>query len=147
MRIDRIHADHRFVESKTGVYTVKKEHMSPEILEDVIKWMYLQSIDDAPKKVADLLQAAEYFQIEGLKEICSQMLIRTLNVTNCLQLLDTAYKYNLKQLKKLANDILVPNRRHVMVEVQKNLADVTSISNIPPCVLELLGIEPEHFQK
>ena len=130
----------RFVEGKTGVYTVKKEHMSPEILEDVVKWMYQQSIDDAPEKVADLLDAAEYFQIEGLKEICSQMLTRTLSVTNCLQLLDTAFKYNLKQLKKLATDILVPNRLQVLDKIQ-NLADVTR--NIPPSALEMLEIEPE----
>ena len=115
--------------------------MSPEILEDVLKWMYLQSIDDAPAKVADLLDAAEYFLVEGLKEICSQMLIRTLDVNNCLQMLDTGYKYNLKQLKKLATDILVPNRREVLDEVQDNLADVTG--NIPQGVRELLGIEPE----
>ena len=129
------------MEGKTGVYTISEEHMSPEILEDVLKWMYLQSIDDAPAKVADLLDAAEYFQVEGLKEICSQMLIRTLDVNNCLQMLDTGYKYNLKQLKKLATDILVPNRREVLDEVQDNLADVTG--NIPQGVRELLGIEPE----
>ena len=114
--------------------------MSPEILEDVVKWMYQHSIDDTPEKVADLLEAAEYFQIEGLKEICSQMLTRTLSVTNCLQLLDTAFKYNLKQLKKLATDILVPNRLQVLDKIQ-NLADVTR--NIPPSALEMLGIEPE----
>ena len=68
------------------------------------------------------------------------MLTRTLSVTNCLQLLDTAFKYNLKQLKKLATDILVPNRLQVLDKIQ-NLADVTR--NIPPSALEMLGIEPE----
>ena len=132
------------MEGKTGVYTISEEHMSPEILEDVIKWMNLQSIADAPKKVADLLEAAEYFQIAGLKEICSQVLIRTLDVRTCLQLLDTACKYNLKQLKKLATDLLVPNKWQAMENI-KNLADVTS--NLPLIVLEMLGIEPESSQK
>jgi hypothetical protein len=43
--------------------------------------MYLQSIDDASDKVADLLEAAEYFQITGLNEICLQMLIETIKGT------------------------------------------------------------------
>jgi BTB/POZ domain len=37
--------------------------------------MYQQSIEDAPKKVMALLEAAEYFQIAGLKEVCSRLLI------------------------------------------------------------------------
>jgi BTB/POZ domain len=37
--------------------------------------MYLQSIEDASIKVMDLLEAAEYFQIAGLKEVCARILI------------------------------------------------------------------------
>jgi uncharacterized protein Yka (UPF0111/DUF47 family) len=58
----------------------KEKNISPAILEDVIKWLYQQNIADAFSKVAALLDAAEYFQIDGLKEICSQMLTRTLKV-------------------------------------------------------------------
>jgi hypothetical protein len=39
-------------------------------LQDVLKWMYQRNIDGASKKAADLLEAAEYFQIGGLKQMC-----------------------------------------------------------------------------
>jgi hypothetical protein len=73
--------------------------------------MYLQSIDDAGKKLAELLEAAEYLQIAGLKEICLNMLIETIKVETCLELMNTAYKYNMDLLKKLTADILYPNRQ------------------------------------
>jgi hypothetical protein len=73
--------------------------------------MYLQSLDGSTDNVMDLLDAAEYFQVSGLKDVCAHQLIATITARNCLELLSTAYKYNLKQLKKLTAEILYPNRQ------------------------------------
>jgi hypothetical protein len=40
-----------FVEGQEGLYTIDSQHMKPEILEDVIRWMYLQHIDNVENKV------------------------------------------------------------------------------------------------
>jgi hypothetical protein len=56
-----------FLEGKEGVYTVQETHMNPNILTDVIRWMYLNEIEDMSTKLFDLLEAAEYFQIADLK--------------------------------------------------------------------------------
>ena len=45
---------------------IEEEHLSPGILEDVIKWMYLLPIQNMVAKVTDLLAAAEYFQVSRI---------------------------------------------------------------------------------
>jgi hypothetical protein len=73
------------VEGKTGVYTIEERHMKPEIFEDVVKWMYLHGIENPLDKMSDLLEAAEYLQIKGLKEMCSRLLSDRVRVEECLQ--------------------------------------------------------------
>ena len=45
---------------------IEEEHLSPGILEDVIKWMYLLPVRNMKAKVNDLLAAAEYFQVSRI---------------------------------------------------------------------------------
>jgi hypothetical protein len=73
------------VEGQTGVYTIEERHMKPEILQDVVKWMYLHGIENPLGKMSDLLEAAEYLQIKGLKEMCSRLLSDRVRVEECLQ--------------------------------------------------------------
>ena len=68
-------------------------------IQDVIKWMYLHNIVDAGAKVTKLLEAAEYFQIAGLKELCGLILMDQVAVNNCMKMLDLACKYDIKNLK------------------------------------------------
>ncbi len=35
------------------MYTVKEEDMKPEVLQDVLKWMYLLKIDNLEQKVSN----------------------------------------------------------------------------------------------
>jgi hypothetical protein len=93
-----------FAEGRSSVYDISSENMDPDILTDVVRWIYLQNIDNIADNLADLLDAAEYFQIASLKDICSRMLIKKLTVESCLELLDTAYKYDLKKLKSSVAD-------------------------------------------
>jgi hypothetical protein len=45
----------------------------------------MHNIENASEKVEDLLEAADYFQMDGLKEMCSRLLVDTITVENCLQ--------------------------------------------------------------
>jgi hypothetical protein len=47
------------VEGQTGVYKIAEQHMKPEILEDVVRWMYVHGVDNLLDKMLDLLEAAE----------------------------------------------------------------------------------------
>jgi hypothetical protein len=45
----------------------------------------MHNIENASEKVEALLAAADYFQMDGLKEMCSRLLVDTITVDNCLQ--------------------------------------------------------------
>jgi hypothetical protein len=125
------------IEGQTGVYKIAEQHMKPEILEDVVRWMYVHVVDNLLDKMLDLLEAAEYLQINGLKEICCRQLANRVSVEECLQVLALAVKYNMKGLMRECNDFFVINRKEVLAKIE-NLADV--VSNIPSLVLDHLGI-------
>jgi hypothetical protein len=97
----------------------------------------VHGVDNLLDKMLDLLEAAEYLQINGLKEICCRQLANRVSVEECLQVLDLAFKYNMKGLMRECNDFFVINRKEVLAKIE-NLADV--VSNIPSLVLDLLGI-------
>ena len=123
-----------FKEGKTGVYTISETHMDPSILRDVLRFMYQYPIDGAAEKVADLLEAAEYFQIASLKAFCAQILVRKLRFDNWLTMLDVAYKYDIKPLMKACNDLPIPYGNRF-----KNVVPET-IKNIPQAVRDFLGL-------
>jgi hypothetical protein len=55
--------DHEgFTEAYTGVYTIAEGDINPQILEDVLKWMYFFNIPNASERADALLDAAEYFK-------------------------------------------------------------------------------------
>jgi hypothetical protein len=60
------------VEGRLGIYRIDPENMSPAIVQDIIKWMYMHYIEDAAEKVEELLAAADYLQIADLKEMCGR---------------------------------------------------------------------------
>jgi hypothetical protein len=45
----------------------------------------MHSIEKASEKVEDLLAAADYFQMDGLKEMCGRLMANNINIKNCLQ--------------------------------------------------------------
>ena len=87
-----------------------------------------------------MVVAADYLQVTGLKKMCGRLMIDMINVENCLELLDTAFKYDIKNLKSPCADFFVTNRKEVL-EKTENLAE--AVSNISPVGLELLGIKLE----
>ncbi len=45
----------------------------------------MHRIENASAKVNDLLAAADYFQMDGLKEMCGQHISDTITPENCLE--------------------------------------------------------------
>ena len=125
-------------EGKTGVYTISESHMDIRILRDVLRYMYQYPIDGAAEKVADLLEAADYFQIASLKAFCAQILVRRLRLDNWLKTLDLAYKYDSKPLMKACNDLLISDGKRIKL-AEKNILPET-IRNIPQAVRDFLGL-------
>jgi hypothetical protein len=47
--------------------------------------MYMHRIENSSAKVNDLLAAAGYFQMDGLKEMCGRHISDTITPENCLE--------------------------------------------------------------
>ena len=86
----------------------------------------------------ELLEAADYFQMAGLKAMCGRLLADTIVAENCLKLMDKACKYDIKNLKAECNEFFVKNKEDVLSRTP-NLQEV--VTNIPPLVMEFLGVK------
>jgi hypothetical protein len=53
------------VEGRNGVYTISEDHMRPEVVRLLLQWMYLAEVTASQADLVDLLEAAEYFQVQG----------------------------------------------------------------------------------
>jgi hypothetical protein len=53
------------VEGRNGVYTISEDHMRPEVVRLLLAWMYLEEVTASQADLIDLLEAAEYFQVQG----------------------------------------------------------------------------------
>ena len=85
------------------------------------------------------MHCTHILQVGSLKEMCGRLLVDQLTAGNCLQMLDTAYKYNIKVLKRRCNEVFVAHKAAIMKA--GNATEL--VKHVPPLVLELLGIEPE----
>ncbi len=56
----------------------------------------MHRIENALAKVNDLLEAADYFQMDGLKEMCGRLISDTITTENCLEV---SHKGQMGQLR------------------------------------------------
>lgn len=132
-----------FSEGRIGIYTIKKENMDPAIVKDVLRWMYQQPVEKMGEKAVSLLAAAEYFQIATLKDTCVHLLLDRLNLSNSLELLNTAYLYSVEELQRRAVYLLMERQRAspFLSGDTWARADAVDTSSIPQVVKALLRIE------
>lgn len=71
------------------------------IMIEVLRFIYCSEVENLDVIAADLISAAEKYELDGLKEICIESLIKTLSVENVLKYLTIADR--LGASKKLFN--------------------------------------------
>jgi hypothetical protein len=78
------------------------------VLKEVVKYMYTGNADTTDsEKTKEILDAAEYFGIPGLKLMCEGQLLKDLNDENVLDMLKTADMYNIKELEYKSLHIII----------------------------------------
>ncbi len=122
------------------VYKIDEKHVQPHVLGIILRWMYLFTIKDL-SYTNDLLEAAEYLQMSRLKDTCHLMLIDELNMDNCLKMLNTGYKYNLKELQKKSCEVYMKHKSEALEETRK---EETIVKDVPDEVREILGLKIEN---
>ncbi len=123
------------------VYKIDEKRVKPHVLTILLQWMYMFNIKKDFCTTNDILEAAEYLQMSRLKDTCQLMLIEKLNMDNCLQSLNTGYKYNLKELQRKSCEVYIKNKSEVL-EVTKNVE--TIVKDVPDEVQDILGLKIEN---
>ena len=67
--------------------------MSTEAFKELIRYIYINEVSELTKHALELLNAADYYQIDNLKVICEKELLATLNLTNANEVFQAAHLY------------------------------------------------------
>ena len=89
------------------------EDIKPEVIALMLQWIYSGWIDffeKEPLEPLELLQAADKYQLDGLKELCEAKLCSILDVTNVIYLLVFGDLHNATRLKNVALKMVARNQ-------------------------------------
>ncbi|KAL7289831.1 hypothetical protein TKK_0016230 [Trichogramma kaykai] len=80
---------------------VEVADMDYQVLRELLRFMYAARVEglDDDGLVAGLLDAAEKYQVQGLKDVCVEHLRRGLRIDNVIDMLQLCNRYELRELK------------------------------------------------
>ena len=118
---------HDCKESRNLVVNV--EDVSPEVFQEILRFLYTGSIHEMDKFAMDLLVAADKYQMDSLKEECASTLSKKLVVNNAVRILVLAHLHNCPELLQSALDFMVENANAIVAlpdwkELMKNYLDL-----------------------
>lgn len=92
-------------ESRTN--TCRVDHIEPKVFEKLLECIYKGILpDDFPAYARDLFAAADYYGLDGLKEQCRLEVLENLTAANAVETYSLACRYNLRELKADAWEIV-----------------------------------------
>ena len=103
-------------EKKKG--KVEIQGFSSDVIQKMLHFMYtgtLSTYDLDEMETADILGAADQYQIDLLKRVCENKLCEILDVDNCLKLLAIADMYKAERLKTIGMELVVKNMETIVV--------------------------------
>ena len=104
--------------------------LSPHIMEEVLSFIYTGKVLVSEENAQELICAADYLLITSLKDVCSDILGRSLTTENCFVLRAFAEQYNCLALKETSTKVIFKN----FVEVSKTAGflslDKTAVQEI-----------------
>merc|ERR1719187_829340 len=103
---------HDMKEKQTG--KIEIVDVDKETIEDMLIYIYSGRVENLDEKADKLLPAAEKYLIKSLKKKCEQNLCHSLTISNCLDYLVDADRYNAMHLKPLIIKFVVDNCREVV---------------------------------
>jgi len=87
-------------ENESG--SVEIQNISPEVLENMLQYIYTCNVSSIDKMPKELFIAADQYQVEKLKEHCEEKLISVIDVENCMDLLVLGESHQVMKLKAKA---------------------------------------------
>lgn len=112
---------------------VQIEDMDPEVMADMLRFIYTGKPRHLESMAADLLAAADKYALERLKIMCEEALCNNLSVENVSEVLILADRHSAEQLKAQAIEFI--NNRHA-TDVMETPGWKQMVSSNPHLVAE-----------
>jgi len=106
---------HNMKEKATGIINIDSAIDSGTV-HDMLVYIYGGKIDNIEEKCGKLLAASDQYDLKHLKRQCEELLCRTLNITNCLDLLILADLHSTDILKPHVIRFVVENSREIVTQ-------------------------------
>ncbi|KAF7391566.1 hypothetical protein HZH68_011109 [Vespula germanica] len=134
---------HEMLENREN--TVEIKEVDPNVFEILLKFLYLGEVDEI--KVTDskndllfeLMKVADIYQMEDLKTKLAYIATTTINISNVVNHLILADKYNILDLKK--STMLFIQKNHAKVKDTKSYENM--IQKCPTLMREILCLSKE----
>jgi len=88
-------------------------------VKDMLRYMYIGTIDDLNTRSPNLLEAADKYQLSELKEMCEDTLCANLSVENSLECLVLADLHNAQELKQASVKFIVEHSSDFIDQIDK----------------------------
>jgi len=105
---------HDMKEKATGTMTI--DGIESETFSDMLVYIYGGNIERIEEKSDKLLAASDQYVLNHLKRQCEELLCKSLNISNCLDLLILADLHSTEILKPLVIKFVVENSREVVTQ-------------------------------
>lgn len=78
--------------------SITVDRVSPEVFKDFLKFVYSGQVSMDYSQASQLFKVAFRYQVEDLREVCVDELLRNLSESNSVDILILAYQYGIKAL-------------------------------------------------
>ncbi|ODM87467.1 Speckle-type POZ protein [Orchesella cincta] len=89
------------------------EDFGEETVKGMLEWIYTGTTEIVSERAELLLQIAEKYELEGLKEDCEGYLVQKLCVENASNMLLLGHLYNAPYLKRRSTEFIIINKKEV----------------------------------
>ena len=123
-------------EKKEGHVDIKD--FGPDVIEAMLKFMYASTVpsnEAGREHLAEVMKAADQYQLDLLKNACEESLCSGLNMKNCLISLILGDMYQAEMLKRCSKKMLFENVNEVFTQSSDDWA--RCVKNHPDLTVEI----------
>nr|CAB3259894.1 kelch-like protein 20 [Phallusia mammillata] len=115
-------------EKYEGVVEVKQ--IPHQRLSNIIEFIYSGRISITEENVTEILDDAEYTQMEALKSKCRKYFLNVVSADNCLKIQAYAQRYNLEEVQDKTNQVIKEHLEAIVKQEDFLQLDVDNLSAI-----------------
>ncbi|KAJ8683706.1 hypothetical protein QAD02_019498 [Eretmocerus hayati] len=93
---------------------IKVEDIKYEVMFEVVRFIYTGEVCHLNKLAQELLIAADKYNLENLKVICGEYIVRSMNIDSVVDILILADRHNAIHLKDLATKFFIEHKINIV---------------------------------